>query len=173
MYWNMDGIEAEQRKKVADGLGGATREELLAEIVRLRCALYPLAVTLGSLDDRAPRGVTATSDLFPADFGEGKDRDKLAVWDDGTGDFRFVQADSRDLHLHEFEHRDSVSVMNGTDGGTRMHDDVCVMQVHGHWIGAYANCGQVTMADVRRAVGAMAAPAAGRGSPASEEGNAD
>lgn len=155
MYWDMDGIEAEQRKVVGERFGDATRDGLLAEILRLRCALYPIATTLGSLDDPAPRGVSVTSALFPADLGEGADADKLAVYDEASREFRYEPADSRTLHLHEFEHRDSVTVTNGKDGATRMHDDVCVLQVHGHWIAAYANCGQVTMADVRRAVAAM------------------
>lgn len=158
MSWNRESIIAEQRRKVAERHGGATREELLEELARVRAALYPLATTLASLDDHAPRGVMANSKLFPADFGEGADAGKLAVYDEETRDFVFRDAPSHEWHLHEYELAESRHHYNGKDGATRLHDDVSVFAVHSYWTGAYAFGGEITMGDVRHAARVMFRP---------------
>lgn len=155
MSWNRESILSEQREQVLERHGECDRAALLEEIVRLRAALYPLVVTLSSLDDKAPRGVMATSKLFPADLGKGEDGGKFAVYDEATRDFAYSRIAGHEFHLHEYELAESEHLMNGTAGQTRMHDDVSVFAVHSYWIGAYAFCGEITMGDVRHAAGQM------------------
>jgi hypothetical protein len=154
-FWDLDSIARSERAAVEARLSRASREELLAEIAALRAAAYPFLATLGGLDIQAPRGVCASSKLFPAQVGKGGDRDRLAVYDGEAGRYRYEPPDARRLHAIEYEEQASLTVLNPEGGPPALHDDVAVLAVQWEGVGGGGPAGEVSMGDVRRLAAAF------------------
>jgi len=153
-FWDLDSIRESERAATEARLADASREALVAEIVALRVAAYPLLATLSGLDMTAPRGVCASSKLFPSALGEGAERRKLAVHQEAGG-FRYEPADPARLHELDYVESESIPLLNREGAPPVLHDDVTVLRVTWEGIGGGGPAGEISMGDVRRLAGAM------------------
>lgn len=157
--WRYGSIHTEQAKRVEEQTAGWSEAQLRQRIADLQTQLYPFVYVLASLDDTGTRGIHATSKLWPAKFGEGENEDDFAVWSTEKKGFDWVRPDFHELHLHDYSLEESVDIRPAD--GRALDDSVTVIEVHQSWTGAYAYCGCIKMADVRRAAQVLkdAAPA--------------
>ncbi len=152
MSWNFESIYAQRSEKFHEKYGDADRGLLVRMILELETALYPFAVTLGSLDEKSWRGTHATSNLFPTTNEAGE-----AYIYSVDGDHKHELSGKRikletipeaELHRYEYDERESFTIADGR----QLDDEFTVFSVHQQAPGAYVGCGSVHMEDIRRAV---------------------
>lgn len=64
MNWDIESIKMDIAERLTN-LSCKTQEELIADIIELRSAIYPISTVLSYLVDKEPHSIFASSDLFP------------------------------------------------------------------------------------------------------------
>src|SRR4051812_45876066 len=102
MGWDIEAIKDQCRQRARARFADADKDMLLEAIVEREAALYPFAVTLGSLNEESQRGTWVDSELFPARWDEMGDNE-VAVWNPDTKKHDTTpQPDDADLHKTDY-----------------------------------------------------------------------
>lgn len=149
MGWKIEEITAKRLETVRKRFPEAD-SAVLDHIAAVEAALYCLAYPLSELDiERGPRRAAwMTSKLFPATYFDNIPEGQFAVWDKATSEFVAKEIKLEELHEHEYQEAESISI----EDGSRLADDLEVLAVHQNAIAAYVYGGSISMGDIRRAV---------------------
>lgn len=150
MSWKIGDIFAQRKEKAAARFKDASHEDLVERIAELEATLWLFAATLSCLDDKAWRGTTATSKLFPETFSsdDSKEESQFWVFDHDKRNFVPRAIDAKDLHAVDYELCDSIEIADGS----QLSDDFEIIATHQQEPATYVFGGAVWMGDVRRAV---------------------
>lgn len=147
--WNTAQIAAERRQKAEVSLADATREELLNRIVALETSLYKLTYSLSDLDvDPGPRSSAfMTSKFFPHRYLDKDEKEEFCTFDPATRQFVGAQVSTETMQQVDYALADSVDVRDGS----KLSDDLEILNVHQSATAASIWCGAIYMGDVREA----------------------
>lgn len=143
MSWDLERIKESRKLHIEQKYGHLSKEDLLEALLDLETAIYPISYVLRGLTQKAPRGIWALSKLFPSQDND----DNVLVFKDGLWtEIRYHSLNESKLHEAEYPLEESIDIKDGT----RLHDDFMILEVIQEYFGATANCGKITMGDIRR-----------------------
>lgn len=149
MSWKIDEIFATRKERAAERYAQATHDDLVNRIAELEATMWPFVVTLSCLDEKAWRGTTMTSKLFPESLDDTEENDgKFWVYDPEGKKHVAVALAASDLHSTNYVLRSSIDIADGAE----LSDDFEVIATHQQEPATYVFGGAIWMADIRRAV---------------------